>query len=399
MTSLIDVNAAFDTERAAQIQTATDRAASFAERIKAGKMVDIGGGRYQVRDPGSWDNGEIFLMNAEGLALPQHGLYEQDGVVSLYSAQPEWHELGNVIPGGTSDIDEVLTAGGVNFRVEQRKAKYQFGGKLLEVPGQFVNVRSDNGDPLGVVGRIYTPLQPRQSFEFLQDLVGDYGVTFESAGLTARNKLFVCVRLPEDVELDIAGVKDVIRPYVAVLDAWDGNHKFEAIVTPWRIRCGNTERFASRDAVTRWGVRHTTTAPDRVMEAQRTLGLSLKAFEVFKAEEEQLARIDVELDEFRSLVDGLWEEGQPREEQTTRTRLTNERRDDVLEGMWAAQTRETGSTAYSAERVVTDYLDHVAPRRAVGDKLAAARATAILEGSDDDLKTKAHRQLLTLTNR
>lgn len=394
MTALIDVNASFDAERSNQLAAQQDRARTFEQRVKDGKMVNLGNGRWQVRDADSWDNGEIFQLSVNGQLEPVHGLYTQDGEVSLYSAHPEWHELGNVIPGGTSDIEQVLELGGVNFRVEQRDLFYQAGGERRKVPGKKVNVRSDTFEPLGVVGGVYTPLQPRNSFEFLQDITSNYGLTWESAGLTANNKLFVATKVPEDIEIDLAGAKDYVQLHLVTTDAWDGNHKFTTMVTPWRPRCANTERFATRDAVVKWGVRHTTNAKDRIEEARRHLSLTLKYAEAFKKEEEQLARIDLEIDGFRELVDSIWDEKKPRDEQTTRTRLTNERRDDCLEGMWAAQVRETGSTAYSAERVVTDYLDHVAPRRAVGDKLAAARATAILEGADDDKKTQAHQKLL-----
>jgi phage/plasmid-like protein (TIGR03299 family) len=395
MTTAVDVNAAFDAERAAQFQTQADRQASFEQRVKDGSMVNLGGGRYQVREPGSWDNGEIFMLS-QGILVPQHGLNMSTGEAALYSAHPEWHSLGNVIPGGTTSIEQVLDAGQVNFGIEQRDLRFYAGGKLHTVPDFKVNVRDDTWEALGVVGKVYNPNQPRQSFEFLQDLTGKYGMVWESAGLTAKNKLFVCVRLPEDVELDIAGTTDIIRPYLAVLDSWDGNSKLTAMVTPWRIRCGNTERFASRDAVSKWGVRHTTNSLQRIEEARRALGLSLKYLEVFKAEEEKLARTDLEIDGFRELMGELWKT--PEGELTKRQERTIEERTETLTGMWAAQSRETGKTAYSAERVVTDFLDHVAPRRAVGDKLAAARATAILEGADDDVKSKAHARLLTLVN-
>jgi hypothetical protein len=73
-------------------------------------------------------------------------------------------------------------------------------------------------------------------------------------------------------------------------------------------------------------------------------------------------------------------------------------REGKLEELFAKESRQVGRTAYAAERAVTDYLDHVAPRRELnkGDGLAAARATAILEGSSDDVKTKAHQKLMLL---
>jgi phage/plasmid-like protein (TIGR03299 family) len=395
-----DVNAAFDATRAAQIEQQANRAADFEQRVKDGKMANLGGGRYQVRDPGSWDNGEVFYLS-QGILVPQHGLNVQDGKVALYSAHPEWHELGSIIPGGTTDIEQVLELGGVNFGVEQRDLRFYAGGELRQVPGFKVNFRDDTFDTFGVVGSVYKVNQPRKSFEWLQDLVGKYDVVWESAGLTAKNKLFVCVRLPQDVELDIPGLDaaEIIRPYVVVFDSWDGNSKFETKVTPWRVRCGNTERFATRDAVSSWGTRHTTNATQRMEEARRTLGLSLKYLETFKAEEERLARVNLEIDGFRDLMNHLWVPPGDPDDITRRQANYIAERTEALEGMWTVQARETGRTAYSAERTVTDYLDHVAPRRVVGDKLAAARATAALEGADDDIKSKAHRKLLTLTNR
>jgi Domain of unknown function (DUF932) len=47
---------------------------------------------------------------------------------------------------------------------------------------QFVTVRSDTSAGLGVVGARYEVLQNRDLFGFLQDLVDDYTVTWESAG-------------------------------------------------------------------------------------------------------------------------------------------------------------------------------------------------------------------------
>jgi hypothetical protein len=39
------------------------------------------------------------------------------------------------------------------------------------------------------------------------------------------------------------------------------------------------------------------------------------------------------------------------------------------------------------------------PKEVLTNNHLAARATAVLEGTDDDLKSRAHRRLLTLTRR
>jgi hypothetical protein len=99
-----DVNERFAAERAGQLQAAADRKADIDGRIAEGKLVPIGDGRYRVNDPQSWDNGEVWTLQ-NGDVLPQHGLDTSTGQVALYSAVPAWHDLGTIIPGGTSDID------------------------------------------------------------------------------------------------------------------------------------------------------------------------------------------------------------------------------------------------------------------------------------------------------
>jgi hypothetical protein len=141
-------------------------------------------------------------------------------------------------------------------------------------------------------------------------------------------------------------------------------------------------------------VRHTTNASRKIEEARKTLGLSLAHYERLAEEETALARTNATIDDFWSVVRDLWPQEEDPEKVTTRTKKFNERRDGALEELWGKNSSRAGKTAYAAERAVTEYLDNVAPRRAVGDKLAAARATAILEGSDDDKKARAHEKLM-----
>jgi phage/plasmid-like protein (TIGR03299 family) len=212
--------------------------------------------------------------------------------------------------------------------------------------------------------------------------------------------VFVCLRLPETVTIDAAGVNDQIVPYIAALNSHDGSSQAQVVATPWRIECGNTERFAVRDAHTRWGVRHTRNARDRVAEARRTLRLSVRYFQAFAAEEEALAQTEVTIAEFRQVVEQLWpapEEGAPK-----RTQTHHRNRLDTLTGLYGSNSERLGATAYAAERAITEYADWKTPIRPTGSlrgRDLAARATAVLEGSNDDVKSRAHRQLLTLTRR
>jgi phage/plasmid-like protein (TIGR03299 family) len=316
---------------------------------------------------------------------------------------PAWHELGNVIPGGTSDIDQVLTLGGIDFEVIRRPVLYQntLGGPTKVLADHFVTVRQDTGAGLGVVGARYEVLQNRDIFEFLQDLVANHQVVWESAGaLREGRRVFVCLRLPETLTIDAQGINDQIIPYIAAINSHDGSSQAQAVATPWRIECGNTERFALRDAYTRWGVRHTRNARDRVAEARRTLGLSVQYYQAFAAEEETLAQTEVTIAEFHQLVEQLWPTPADNAPKRTKTHHTN--RLDTLTELYETNSARLGATAYAAERAITEYADwksQVRPTGSLRGRNLAARATAVMEGSNDDIKSRAHRQMLSLTRR
>ncbi|MFJ5532425.1 DUF932 domain-containing protein [Streptomyces sp. NPDC093261] len=403
-----DVNEAFAAEKIAQLDSAraaseaaaqseTDRIARFEARVAAGEMVQTGPNTYRVTQ--GWDAGETFTVNRNAAGqvaevVANHGLDTMaDGRTALYSAVPAWHSLGQVIPGGTSDVEEVLKLSGLDFTVELVPTQYTWGEQTLTVEDSFTTVRNDTGAALGVVGSRYTPVQNSDGFGFLQELVGDFGVKFESAGaLRGGRKVFVSIRLPKSVVVDAEGINDEILPFVAVLNDHAGTGSFQAVVTPWRPVCKNTERFAVRDAHTRWSVRHTRGAADKVREARRTLNLSINYFEEWAAEENQLAQTDLAIDDFRKVLADLWPEP---EADKKAARTIHEKRSEMLTAMFHAETKRLGGTAYAAERTITDYLDHVAPKRP-GKSMSeeVARATALLEGSDDEMKSKAHERLL-----
>ncbi|HEY2638935.1 MAG TPA: DUF932 domain-containing protein [Streptosporangiaceae bacterium] len=420
-TTAVDVNKAFASEKADQTaaayQRVEDRQRAIADYdagltqaamddklaadVASGKIKMLGDDRYMVLT--GYDANETFRVQRAtrpgelSLVLPETGLDYVDGKAQVFSAVETWHNEGNVKEGVTS-ISELLKLSGLDFRVEKAPSLYLAGGLIREAEGEFITFRDDTFDKLGAVGKIYRPFQNAEGAQFLQDLTDRFDVQFESAGpLNNGRQVFISMNLPDSVVIDEGGLNEVIEPKLCWLNDHGGQGMLKCVVGPWRPVCGNTNRFALRDAVTSWGIRHTTNGLQRLEEARRSLGFSLKYYTEFASEETVLARTAMDLAEFDELIASIWPAttDEPSKKQVTLTT----RREDALHELWGLESGRVGRTAYAAENAVTGYLDHVAPRRALGDKLAAARATAILLGADDDLKSKAHRQLLTLRNR
>lgn len=390
-----DVNAAFATERADQLQATRDRQTDIDRKVADGRLTPLGGDTYRINEPDTWDNGETVRLSA-GRLVAEHGLDTTTGQAALYSAVPAWHGLGNIARGDET-ITQILDLGRIAYGVEKRAVRYAWDGQIHTMPGQYVTTRDDTGAPLGVVGDRYTVIQQPDLFRFLEDLAGQRGIVWESAGaLRDGARVFVSMRLPESLIVDPGGLNDEVVLFVAALNSHDGRTQAQVVLTPWRILCGNTERFATRDARARWGIRHTCGALDRIAEARRTLGLTLAYADTWTAEETALAHTEIAMADLYRVIADLWPVDS---DATDRARGIAGRRVERLDTMYQAETQRAGRTAYAAERTITDYLDHIAPRRP-GKTMTQeiARATALLEGTDDDTKTRAHHRLMTLVH-
>lgn len=397
---MTDVNAAFDASKLDQINAAANRLAVLAEKVANGELRDNGNGTFTVLT--GWDRNET-IRYTEGKFVAEHGLDTMaDGRAKFYSTQREWFGLGQIVPDGLDDIHKVLELIGGALEFSKRPAFYQDPktGEFREIPNTFAATWTDldmNSGAMGTVGKVYKHAQDDEAASFLLDLIGDK-VVWESVGRMNNNaKFFAGLRLREDMVIDPSGIADGIRQYLYLINSHDGTGKLNFIVTPWRIRCRNTERFAVADAVSSWGVRHTGSwdSDSRKREARTALGLTANYYQQWQAEQMELLGLKLTgtmIDKFWSVVDNIdGENGWARPEDKGRGLTMYQNRRDSLEELLATNMRDLGRNAYAAERAVTEFLDHKVSRRKDEARLGAA-----LLGNDDDKKANLHYGLLSL---
>ena len=76
----------------------------------------------------------------------------------------------------------------------------------------------------------------------------------------------------------------------------DGSSAFKIIVTPVRIVCANTQRFAIDRAKATFSIRHTNGARAAIQDARNALGLTWRYMDAFEAEAAALYAAPMELD-------------------------------------------------------------------------------------------------------
>jgi phage/plasmid-like protein (TIGR03299 family) len=343
-----------------------------------------------------------------------HELDTTNDVVSFANSRGDaWHRLGQSVGHAMTAREALDAAHLANWNVRKMPLVIPQEPTITEdgvttpppiaVPDAFATVRDNpvvarRVDYLGVVGSKYEPVQNEASCQLLDAITDESGAHFETAGaLFGGRQTFVTMKLPKTMTLQGRnGVEDRTEFYLAALNSHDGSSAFRAMVSPVRIVCANTQRFAISRAKASFSIRHTNGARLAIQEARNALGLAWRYMDAFEAEAAALYAAAMNVDEMRDFAAQLLKVD---DANTTATR--NRRREQANGIVKLFVSSPTGQsiagTRWAAYNAVTEYLDHHQPVRGARSSSAAAATRAlraVTPGSGvDTLKLDAFRLL------
>ncbi len=170
---------------------------------------------------------------------------------AFFALKPAWHGLGTVLDHAP-DSATAIEAAGLNWTVDQvplvaRKTIATPEGDVvrdIEAPEHLANVRSDTGAILGIVGDGYKVIQNVEAFQFLDSLLQDGILKYESAGALKDGRIvWMLGRLPS---VDTIAQGDDVYRYVLLTMAHDGTGAIRGLPTATRVVCWNTLSAALR---------------------------------------------------------------------------------------------------------------------------------------------------------
>lgn len=234
------------------------------------------------------------------------GITSSDSMMSV--REMPWHGLGRVIDEYPGTIEEALKLSGLDWTVVQEPVsipvRTEVAGQTLEtfqrIPNTYANVRSDTNDVLGLVTARYKPIQNVESFDFLDNLIGN-DAKFETAGsLYGGKRVWVLIQLPDYIE--VGG--DKVAQYIFISNSHDGKSTAVVAVTPVRIVCANTLSFALRsmNASRTMRIHHTGDIAEKIHEARKVMDLTINYYEKFKLVGDRLATERLSLKMFERKV-------------------------------------------------------------------------------------------------
>jgi phage/plasmid-like protein (TIGR03299 family) len=192
-----------------------------------------------------------------------------------YRGELPWHGFGESINSGDS-IEDIIKKAGLDWTAEASPALYHFGNEERVAANRVILHRSDTGDFLSMVSKSnYKVRQPAEIVEFFRNMTESGGYEIEVAGALHGGRKIWCLAKRVDAAGTIGA--DIIKPYVLLLDSFDGSHATTGRLTSVRVVCQNTVSYSQfLDGATTAKQRHSQEFDPAKLQIQ--LGQFDKAF-------------------------------------------------------------------------------------------------------------------------
>lgn len=210
-----------------------------------------------------------------------------------------WVESGTTLDNPKS-IEETLEQCGLNWSVSKRKLFTQgeenFPGvvmngeplttpTLFELPNYHAIMRNDINHPLGVVSDRFEPLQNVDGFSVLNHMLGE--VEIVTAGCFDEGKtVWVLAKVPGHI---LVGGNPT-EQFILFRNGHDGKTSAGYCLTPIVVVCKNTLSLAWSGTKNKFSLNHTGNMKERILEAQKILGITSIYYDKYKMMGDSLAQ-------------------------------------------------------------------------------------------------------------
>lgn len=308
----------------------------------------------------------------------------------FYYGETPWHRLGvNVDHAPKSD--EALLVAGLNWEVKsQQMYILNHTGEQVKselVNGFMANVRQTDMSVLGVVKMQYTPLQNKEAFNFMDELLGE-GLTYETAGsLQEGKRIFLTAKMPSNKILG-----DEVIPYVVMMNTHDGSSQAKVMITPIRVVCMNTLNMAMRNAVRTASIRHIGDIKAKIEEAKKVLNITGKYMNELEIEAEYLATIKLQDDKIDKILATLLPLKDKDKDNPLKIEQNTNQKNIIWERLKVDNLANHRNDGWGLLNAVADFADHSVTVKKQTQRSQEIQFEKIITGHN--LLTEAHELVL-----
>ena len=292
---------------------------------------------------------------------------------AMYANRPAWHGLGKVFDPSGREAPDSATAielAHLNWDVEKEDLQLAKDGK--DVANNYAIVRQDTRDVLGLVGNDYQCLQNREGFGFLDSLMQDGIMRYESAfALNGGRQICLLARMPS---VDFVTPDDALLRYILWCTSHDGSSAVVGMPTSVRVVCANTKRLAIAKAGNQQiTLRHSGRMEHKLEYARRYLSQWDSAFTLFREGAQSLLK-GYSPQQAQEYIERLFPT--PKLEEGESARKRHARIVSQVRGAWYEPSNRLDSikgTWWSLYNTVSHFVDHGKPSRQAKDSGCSTR--------------------------
>jgi len=181
-----------------------------------------------------------------------HQILEHDNIA--WVQEPPWHKLGVGVPKHMTASEAIVLAK-LDWPVKKHRLYFKHEGHMQLVEQNFALVREDIGLPLSIVGDNYVPVQNKQAFDFVDDILGDPNGPFIEVAGSLNNGRVVWILVNLNMVIGICNA-DYIKTYLLFVNRNTGKHATECFRTRVRVVCNNTLEIANASTDVKYRHRH-----------------------------------------------------------------------------------------------------------------------------------------------
>jgi phage/plasmid-like protein (TIGR03299 family) len=309
---------------------------------------------------------------------------------AMFAYKPAWHGFGTVVSEAQTSVDALRIAG-LDWTVALTDlAAIMPDGSHQPIDTHRATMRTDTGKALGAVGLRYQPLQNRDAFAWMDEVVGEQLAIWETCGsLRGGKDVWMLAKLPGNLEVCD---RDVLDKYVLITNNHAGTGAVRLFPTSVRVVCANTLRLAisevdsnKSDAGLPLGLKLFHTAGSlgkRVQKARELLGVIGKSHDEFAQAARSMLAKSLNTQQVSDYFGGLVEN------------RSEKSRGKVLTAMWdrfALPTNEGSfkSNVWTAYNAASEWADHELRVTGKGEKRMERKFRSCLFGSAHSFKERA----------
>lgn len=247
------------------------------------------------------------------------------------------------------------------------------GVERIEIPTSRLQVRADNGDPLGLVSDGYKRFENIEGLRFADTILDEAGggAHVETIGsLYGGRRVFAMLALDRTIE---AAPGDRLKPYINFSWGHGGFASIQANPTAVRVVCANTIAQADQDRSLGVRMMHTGDLAGKLATARMLLGYAKKSFDTLEATVRHLAATAMTGDQCKDFMNRAFDAMFPRPDESEDVAKWEAKKADTFVS-WRelfANERNNGmpairGTFWAALNTVTEWVDHVRGRTSEG---------------------------------